>query len=106
LFTGTVLSVDANETNPDWISIVVQYDNGEDKQFTRQYDWISSTVTPDNFDQTIQDELTKMNIDTPATVELLQDKIGNQYSVEKDTDGKASHVIRKPDRPVINDVKV
>jgi hypothetical protein len=47
-----------------------------------------------------------MNIDTPATVELLQDKIGNQYSVEKDTDGKASHVIRKPDRPVINDVKV
>jgi hypothetical protein len=77
MYTAKILSVAENPNNPDQISVIVEYNNGE-KHFTRQYDWISNTVSQDTIELTIKDELKKMNVNTPSIIESLIPKIGQE----------------------------
>jgi hypothetical protein len=85
MYSATILSVEENKSNPDQISLIVEYSN-EEKKFTRQYDWISNTVNEDTADLTIKDELIKMNIDTPTILEILKPKVGLCTSMSKALD--------------------
>lgn len=82
MYIGKILSAVENSNNPDQITVVVEYNDSEaQKTFTRQYDWISSTLTAESVDITIKDELRRMNTDTPTILQALTTKIGQEISV-------------------------
>lgn len=80
MYTAKILSAVENPNNPDQITVVVEYSDAL-KTFTRQYDWVSNTVTTENVDLTIKDELRKMNTDTPTILQALGSKIGQEITV-------------------------
>ena len=80
MYKATVLDVVENPNSPDQISVTVEYTDGE-KTFKRQYDWLTCSVNENTIELTVQDELTKMNIDTKSIIDILKPKIGMEISL-------------------------